>query len=52
MGDWLKSGRSLWYVTGNISPSEAEKIVEGAREAFGLQTVKLEDLADVRVVSL
>ena len=50
--DWLKSGRLLWYVTGNISKENALSLVEKARAAFKLRPTDKEDLVDIRCVSI
>jgi len=48
---WLKSGRMLWYVTGNISKDASKAMVEKARSLFSLIPADKDDLADVRCVS-
>jgi len=50
--DWLKSGRTLWFVNGNISKDSSIQLVEKAREILVLRPVDKEDLVDVRCVAL
>jgi secreted Zn-dependent insulinase-like peptidase len=50
--DWLKSGRFVWFVHGNLTPEQASNMVEKAREIFNIRSVDKEDLVDVRCVSL
>lgn len=50
--EWLKSGRQLWYVTGNYGHEEAIQLVEKARTHFNLSSVKIEELADVRTIAI
>lgn len=49
---WLKSGRLLWYVTGNLDKNAAIQTVEKARKAFSLIPADKDDLADIRCVAL
>lgn len=50
--EWLKSGRSVWYVGGNYGHDEAIELVESARAKLGLGAVQVEDLPDVRAIAL
>ena len=34
--DWLKTGRSVWYITGNYDHDKCILLVEDARKKFGL----------------
>ena len=52
MKEWLKSGRSVWYVGGNYGHEEAIALVDSARGKLGLDTVQVEDLPDVRAIAL
>jgi secreted Zn-dependent insulinase-like peptidase len=49
---WLKSGKLLWYVTGNLDKQSAIQMVEKARKVFSFGHVDKDDLADVRCVAL
>ena len=49
---WLRHGRMLWYVYGNVSKDQAKLIVDGAVQSIGLQPMSKDDLCDVRVVDL
>lgn len=50
--NWLMSGRQLWYVTGNFGHEQAVELVESTRDQFKLQSVKIEDLVDVRAIAI
>ena len=52
MKNWLKSGRCVWYISGNCGHKEAIDIVERAKESLSLDTVAIEDLRDVRCIAL
>ena len=43
----LKSGRCVWYVSGNYGHSQAIDLVEQARALFNFKTVKIEDIVAV-----
>ena len=47
----MTTGRSVWFVNGNITSEQAINIVDQANTTLGLQTVKIENLPDVRGVS-
>ena len=49
---WLKSGRVSWYICGNLDSATSIEIVEDVRNTLGLEDIKVEDLADVRVITL
>ncbi len=49
---WLKSGKLLWFVTGNLDKQSAILMVEKARTVLSLANVDKDDLADVRCVAL
>jgi len=49
---WLKNGRFLWYINGNISEESALKIVDSATVKFGLNELAIEDTADLRTMAL
>ena len=38
---WLKSGRAVWYISGNLGHEEAIALVESAREKLNLQKVQI-----------
>lgn len=48
----MKSGRSVWYICGNYPKDQAIELVENARKQFNLESVKIEELPDVRAISL
>jgi len=50
--EFLRSGRTLWLVNGNISKESSIQLVEKAREILSIRPVDKEDLLDVRCVSL
>jgi insulysin len=50
--DWLKNGRFLWYINGNISEESALKIVDSATSKFGLKELAIEDTTDIRTMAL
>jgi secreted Zn-dependent insulinase-like peptidase len=50
--DWLKSGRCVWYICGNISSEKCIEMVEEARKKFELATIKIEELPELRAVAL
>jgi len=49
---WLKSGRMVWYVHGNVSKENAIHIVEKARSTLNLQETHKDDLVSIRCLSL
>lgn len=52
LGQWLKSGRQVWYISGNLDADASIKIVENARDTLALESVKIENLIDVRIITL
>ena len=50
--DWLRSGRLVWFVNGNITKESAVEVVEKGRHVFNLKAVDKEDLCEVRVLAL
>ena len=50
--DWMRTGRMVWFINGNIAKDVSIQIVERAREAFNLKPVEKEDLCEVRAVAL
>ena len=48
----MKSGRGVWFVSGNYSQDQAIELVESARQQFNLESIKIEDLPDIRAISL
>ena len=52
LADWLKAGRYVWYVCGNFGQEKAIELVESVKTEMALADVKIEELADVRAVSL
>ena len=50
--EWLKTGRFVWFVHGNIDKDVAVSLVERARETLKLKPVGREDLADVRCIAI
>jgi hypothetical protein len=52
MQEWLKTGRFLWFLYGNISQKVAVNIVTEARQLLDIKSAPKEDLSDCRVVKL
>jgi secreted Zn-dependent insulinase-like peptidase len=50
--EWLKSGRSVWYITGNWSDEKCIELVEESRKKFNLASIKIEELPELRTVAL
>ena len=50
--DWLKTGRSVWFVHGNLDKSQAISLVEKSRSLLQLRPVHKDDLVDVRCIAL
>lgn len=50
--DWLKTGRSLWYICGNYSDEKCIKLVEESRKKFDLGSIKIEELPELRTIAL
>jgi len=50
--DWLKQGRQVWWVIGNISSEQAIAIVEDSRSQLALSPLAVEDINDVRGIAL
>jgi len=48
----MKTGRSVWFINGNLGSEQAISIVEKAKATLDLQTVKIENLPDVRGIAL
>jgi len=49
---WLKSGRMLWFVHGNLSKDDAIAIVDGARSTFKITPIPKEEFCSVRCIDL
>ena len=49
---WLKTGRQVWYISGNLSEEDATLIVEEAKQTLNLEQIKISDLPDQRVTAL
>jgi secreted Zn-dependent insulinase-like peptidase len=49
---WMKSGRLLWFVSGNMSKETAISLAEKTRKVFNLRPTEKEDLVDIRCISL
>jgi len=47
---WLKSGRMLWYVTGNIDKQPSIQMVENAKRVFQFRAAEKDDLSDIRCI--
>ena len=52
LGGFLKVGRCVWYITGNIGHLEAIKLVERTRALFKLKNVNIEDVVKVKTVAI
>lgn len=50
--DWLKSGRMLWYVYGNISKEDATELCQNGVNLMNLESVPKESLSHVRLADL
>lgn len=50
--EWLKTGRSLWYICGNYSDEKCIKLVEESRKKFDLNSIKIEELPELRTIAL
>ena len=50
--EWLKTGRFVWYVHGNIYKNVVVHMVDTAREALNLKNADKEDLVDVRTIAI
>jgi len=48
----FKSGRLIWFFSGNIKHERALSTVENVRNNLKMQNIDLEDTVDVRVISL
>jgi secreted Zn-dependent insulinase-like peptidase len=49
---WLKKGRLVWFVLGNISSKNALKLATDSNALFNLKTEAKEDLPDYRILSI
>lgn len=49
---WLVAGRTLWFISGNMSKETTIDMVTVAREVLGLNPVDKEDLVDIRAIAL
>lgn len=49
---WLKTGRMVWYVYGNIEKETAIKTVEQARQILKIENVTRDSLIDIRCVDV
>ena len=50
--DWMKQGKYVWYITGNMSTEQATEIVEHARSCLSLKPFPIEEITDVRAIAL
>ena len=50
--DWLKSGRQMWYVFGNISKEDADRLCSNGVSLLNMQSVPKESLTPVRIADL
>jgi hypothetical protein len=48
----MKTGRTLWYIYGNIAQSTAVEIATNATNILKMTSVPKEELADVRCIAL
>ena len=46
--EWLKSGRMLWYVYGNLTKEDAIQITQSGTSLMQLQSVPKDSLSHVR----
>ena len=49
---WLKTGRQNWYICGNLDSEVSINIVEDVKKILDLENIKIEELADARVITL
>ena len=49
---WLKNGRMVWYIHGNIHKDAAKSIVELAIQELNLNSVPKDSLTEVRTIDL
>jgi secreted Zn-dependent insulinase-like peptidase len=52
LGRWLKNGRAMWFIYGNLSEEASIEIVEDARTKINLNAVAKEQLRAVRHIKL
>jgi len=49
---WLKSGRMVWFIYGNMNKNSASKIFDNANATMKLQPVDKQTLPDYRIMSI
>lgn len=49
---WLTTGRSMWFITGNVGKDTAKKIVEDSIVALKVKPCPVEMLSDIRPIDL
>ena len=47
LNSWLKKGRFVWYISGNISPETAIKIASDGITQFGLESLDKSEIDPV-----
>ena len=49
---WLQTGRTMWFICGNVSKDVAKKIVEDSLTSLTVKPCPVEMLSDVRPIDL
>jgi len=52
LSNWLKTGRMLWYISGNISHDTAIQIVDQARSILNIKSVPKAELNAINAIQL
>jgi len=42
----MKQGRTVWYITGNLSSDQATSLVEDANQKLALKPMEINDIPD------
>lgn len=49
--DWLKSGKCIWFISGNLTSEQAVSLVESAMQQLNLAPLAEEDITDSRIIA-
>lgn len=49
---WLKTGKTMWFICGNVSKDVAKKIVEDSLTSLTVKPCSVDMLSDVRPINL
>jgi len=52
MTQWMKKGRYVWYINGNISSDSAIEIVENTRSTMGLANLPVAEIGEFNPIAL